>query len=937
MLKKYIDFIFYILFLDLLSTFNGFNFSIIIAIYNTGRYLDDSIGSILNQTFNFERIQIILVNDGSTDQTEEICLNYKNKFPQNIVYIKIDHGGVSKARNEGIKHANGTYINFLDPDDKWDNEAFNFISRFLENYKDINIIACRLKYFEASNKYHALDYKFDHTRIVNLSEEYHCIQLSASSCIFRKDLLINNYFDEAIFSSEDTLFINKLLLIKPVIGILKEAIYFYRKRYDSSSVVQNYKENIHHYLDSLKVVESKLINLSRFIYNQILPFIQYLIGYEILVRMYTKSYKYLDSFGLKAYYLQIKDLLTQIEDKYIFEQKILSNKYKLLALSIKYNKDLRYDIKYKNDSLFYLDNIILNFKNEDNSITWTNLYIKKNLLILEGIDNLWIPKENYFYFCKYGNKTFFPKYNKFSSDSIISMDGRYEKGRIIVFNIFFDTSNDTKFIHFYISYMNWKLEIFTSFGLFSHIPHSAKGYYITENIIIGLIDKRLTIMKYDIITERKFEQLYCNDLKEKKNDYILKLRKHIKQKKINVIHKQTQIWLINDRKNQAGDNGEYFFRYLKLRKNNANVKVYFVIEKNCSDFMRLQKFGDILDLYSYRYTNIFLETNKIITSISEKSTYNPFNKDLKYIIDLLNFDIIFLNNEVIKGDISKEINRIESNINLLLISSKIEFKSLLDSKYGYNKNNLIISRLPRYDKIEIFKSIKKFERKIIILPEWRNNVKGTINLITHKPIYSPFFIYTEYFNFYNNLINDKRLLLFMRKYNYTGTICLNFFFPLQWIDFNQNEIFSVSENCDYYSVLLNYSLLITDYSSIFFDFGYLKKPIIYTHFDYEEYANGNIHEGNFDYKIYGFGPVCKDIKCTISQIIYEIKNDCKLKKNYLQRIKKFFKLSEQSNNERIFNSIKNDSINNKEYIINIFIILLLLKILDIKKIIWNKR
>ena len=101
-----------------------FLISVIMAIYNTGRYLDDSIGSLLNQTINFNEIQIILVNDGSIDNTEEICLKYQTKYPKNIFYIKIIHSGVSIARNEGMKYANGTYINFLDPDDKWDSLAF---------------------------------------------------------------------------------------------------------------------------------------------------------------------------------------------------------------------------------------------------------------------------------------------------------------------------------------------------------------------------------------------------------------------------------------------------------------------------------------------------------------------------------------------------------------------------------------------------------------------------------------------------------------------------------------------------------------------------------------------------------------------------------------------------------------------------------------------
>jgi glycosyltransferase involved in cell wall biosynthesis len=106
---------------------------VIIPIYNTGRYLDEAIFSLLNQTIGFKNIQLILVNDGSIDQTEEISLKYKKAYPKNIIYIKIEHGGKSKAKNIGLDYATGKYITFLDPDDKWDSKAFNYILFFFKN------------------------------------------------------------------------------------------------------------------------------------------------------------------------------------------------------------------------------------------------------------------------------------------------------------------------------------------------------------------------------------------------------------------------------------------------------------------------------------------------------------------------------------------------------------------------------------------------------------------------------------------------------------------------------------------------------------------------------------------------------------------------------------------------------------------------------------
>lgn len=315
---------------------NCFTFSVIISIYNTGRYLDDAIGSLLNQTIGFKNIQVILVNDGSNDNSEIICLKYQKKFPRNIIYIKIEHSGVSKARNIGLNYAKGLYINFLDGDDKWDDKSFRLVLLFFKMNKDLDIIGCRIKYFESKNFYHFLDYKFYKTRKVNLTKEYNCIQLSVSSSFFRASSIKGKKFEENIFSGEDVRFISNILLIKPIIGLIREAIYYYRKRADSSSAIQNTEQNINYYFSTIDLVQQYLINESNELYNKILPFIQFYIAYEILFRLTSRAYKFLDSTGYDKYCKLIEGLLKQIEDKYILEQKVLSSRLQVFALSKKY-------------------------------------------------------------------------------------------------------------------------------------------------------------------------------------------------------------------------------------------------------------------------------------------------------------------------------------------------------------------------------------------------------------------------------------------------------------------------------------------------------------------------------------------------------------------------------------------------------------------------
>ena len=126
------------------------------AIYNTGRYLDDSIGSLINQTIGFQKIQLILVNDGSTDETKEICQKYLDLYPKNIIYIENEHAGVSRARNIGLTLVKGKYVNFLDPDDLWNYDAFQYVIDFYKIYSNVNLVAGRLKFFEAKDNYHIL-------------------------------------------------------------------------------------------------------------------------------------------------------------------------------------------------------------------------------------------------------------------------------------------------------------------------------------------------------------------------------------------------------------------------------------------------------------------------------------------------------------------------------------------------------------------------------------------------------------------------------------------------------------------------------------------------------------------------------------------------------------------------------------------------------------
>ena len=120
--------------------------SIIMPVYNAEKYLNRSIESIMNQTYN--NIEIILVNDGSTDNSLEICTSYQEK-DNRIKLINQANKGVSFARNKGIDEATGDYIMFIDSDDYVEkNMIEDMVSKITEDDIDLVISGIKMDYIK---------------------------------------------------------------------------------------------------------------------------------------------------------------------------------------------------------------------------------------------------------------------------------------------------------------------------------------------------------------------------------------------------------------------------------------------------------------------------------------------------------------------------------------------------------------------------------------------------------------------------------------------------------------------------------------------------------------------------------------------------------------------------------------------------------------------
>ncbi len=872
-------------------------FSVIIPIYNVAKYLDDAINSIINQTIGFNNIEIILVNDGSTDNADEICNKYVKLYPLNIKYYKQVNSGVSTARNLGLKYASGKYINFLDGDDKWDLDVFNKAYQMFEKNTDVDIIGVRQKYFEKMNSYPSLDFKFNKDKVVSILENYDHIQLSVTSAFIRKSAIGKIRFDKNVKYSEDAKFLNEIIVKHGKLGIISSSLHHYRKRFDEDSAIQtkNYKEDW--YLITPLSCYEHAFNLSKMVYGEVIPYFAYYVAYDYQWRIREIIPSSIPKKVLKKYLSITKKLFKEIDDYIFLAQKNMSSEYKIRVLSIKYHNNIVDKLLFHNHSLYFNGFKIIDFTN-CNHLNLNILNFNTHNLEIRGTINLPIPFDDYNIYAVVNNKKRI-LINKHKTDINI----RKSFNEAFISNHGFDVNiplNNLNSLYFELEYRNlYKSKICFKTGLNSKVNNKTKNYYVFDNKIYYIYKSIIKCKDKSIYNLSYFKLRFLKNIILNKEFKVLIVRLLYY---LFHLFKKREIWIISDRIGAVNDNGYAFYNYLNKIKP-QNVNYYFVINKDSYDYQKVKKQGKVLIFNSLKYKLYFLLSDKIISSQADDWVTNPFGCHASYYSDLYNSDFIFLTHGILKHDLSFWLNSYEKNIKMIVSSTINEYNLLLNGNYGFNKDVIKLTGMPRFD------NLKNNNKKIIaVMPTWRLSLANNINKKGIRP-YNYSFKNSKYFNFYNHLINDKKLLNAMDKYGYKGIFVVHPSHAENYKDFKSNKTFDVvSGYADYQKIFGEASLLISDYSSVLFDFSYLKKPVIYTKFDKKDFYKEHFYtKAYYEDEKDGFGPVKYTYNGTVNSIIDYIEHGCKLENKYFKRINTFYKYYDENNSERVYNEIINRS------------------------------
>lgn len=355
------------------------------------------------------------------------------------------------------------------------------------------------------------------------------------------------------------------------------------------------------------------------------------------------------------------------------------------------------------------------------------------------------------------------------------------------------------------------------------------------------------------------------------------------------------VWLISDRVERADDNGEAFFKY--LNKEHKEINSYFVIARESPDFDRMKQYGKVVSPYETGYKILQLLAEYAVSSQTDRIYRSSFYIGDSYGNLTNNTKFIFLQHGVIVADLTRWLNKTTQQLSGFITSTTREYNDVLKRNYGYTKE-VWLTGMPRYDYLENHQ-----EKIITVAPTWRMYLASNQDRHTGYWNLIEDFGESQYVVFYRNLMQNTRLREKASQYGYKLQFKVHPAFQNHIQDFGFDKYTEiVPVDMSYREMYEKSSLMITDYSSSIFDFLYLGKPIIYAHFDYDEfYAGKHIYEkGDFDYQSEGFGEVEYTLEGTVDRIIEYMERDCEMKPLYKERVEKCFRYRDRNNSERVY-------------------------------------
>lgn len=874
---------------------NKYDVSIILGVYNVEEYISEAIESLINQEYDFSKIEVILVNDGSPDNSEEIIKNYTKKF-DNIKLVNKENGGISSARNAGIKVSQGKYIMILDPDDYLSKETVKNLVTFMDNHPETDISTyTMINLFPDGRETQHFRNKFfpDGTKVYDVND-FPYISQACVNIIYRNKYQDNILYKEGMTYGEDENYNTKVIMEKGKIGFVSDATYYYRRHGDgqASEVLKNplycfesILNNYEYFFNKYKNVDG---SIPKYIQGIFINCIRWRINEDELLPYYQDSIEFDKS--MERLYKLIRQLdIEMISNNPSMDKYHKFYIYKIMGIEpeVKLENE-HFVISHKGKILEEAKRVALRinrFKVDKNKLSIVG-YIRSIILLYKPFKLYSITIDND------GKET---KTELSLKDSVYSAyKSNMRTTDIYAFDLTLDISN-IKDLYFIVEiegktlYCNYEYSQYVPFFKKFHIKsYSTDDKVITKNYR-GFEFKKKNILNNIYYNAIRKAMIIC------KYPYALGYRRASKKLK------KERIWLYCDRKGII-DNAYYQFKHDIEKKD--GIKRYYIIDdepNKMKKYFTPKEMKENIIIKNTKEDIIYhLAAEYIITSFGSLYEYSPYYlRDYKLYNDITQYKLIYLQHGILYANLPKMYSKESTEIDKIVISSEFEKNNFINN-YNYNSEDLIMTGMPRFG-LKNEKITKK--KKILYAPSWRSYLIQDRPVNGVRPLTEKAFLNSKYYNEINSLFHNEKLSQELKKNNIQLEIKMHPIFK-EYAKFFKENLSNI-KIVDEINNEKEYSLFITDFSSYQFDFARLKTPIIYFVPDETEFKAGLHSYRKLDLPLEeAFGDVVKNAQELEKEILYYVKNDFKIKKEYETRCKKFF-VKESNPQEKIYQELLN--------------------------------
>jgi glycosyltransferase involved in cell wall biosynthesis len=828
-------------------------FSLVVSAYEVAAYIDEFLASLAAQEYPLAELELVFVDDGSTDGTAETIARWIAANAPRAVLVSKANGGLSSARNAGLERVTGTWVTFPDPDDTLAPGYFSAVAAFLVEHGDeVDLLATRLLMLDdvtgQVSDEHPLRFRFKGgDRVLDLEDDPRCFHLSAASGFYRTDVIgrLGLRFDERIRPNfEDGHFTGHYLAAQaqPRLGVVRSAEYRYRRRDDASSLVQDSWSRPekfttiprYGYLDLLQRVHDERGDVPVWLQNLVLYDLLWYFKHDERIHSQLGD---VDEAAAAEFHAVLPDVTRHIDTSTI-------QRYRSTRTSSVIRHALIIGAKGERQRPARLR---IRARDPDQRLVELRYFYGGEQPIEEfHADGAVVAPV----FAKHRPLTFVGR--RLASERIVWLPAAAK----------IEAALDGR-----------RVPVDGGAARSGHPRRRRAREWVRAAQRLG--DQVASWAQLAIVRVRG--------------------------------RRYADAWVFTDRNRLAGDNAEHLCRH--VMRNHPEINAWFVIDRDAADWTRLAAEGFRLVQHgTAEHRLLMLNCAELISSQIEHHVVHP--------IDVGRFGrrrwrFTFLQHGVTKDDLSRWLNR--KPISCFVTATEAERRSIAGdgTPYVFTDKEVRLTGFPRHDRLLRLAAAAgrpDEDRVLLVMPTWRRNLV--------VPPVSPGGDYTagpdlhgsEYARAWADLLGTERLgqladkadarVAFVPHPN--ASMLADVIDPPPHVDVHRyGEV-------DIQDLFVRGVALITDYSSNAFELAYLGRPVIYFQFDRDSFFSGQhvYRRGSWSYERDGFGPVATTPEGVLDELERLLDLGMEPPEPYATRMAEAFAFRDGNCSERVVEAIR---------------------------------